>query len=551
MANYQPFLIADFRIAKSIGREPWLSPQNAFSTIENMRVNKGVLEKRLGFSPYATMKHGNVAQSNTSITGIQTYLKNGMPSLLIMDTARVNRYNPVDQTMTDVSSDLGTPADIFNGSASDFFHFLNWRGVGYMVNNVDQIYQWSGPGNAVVPFNIQINSDSKANHIDTCQFMFVIDDRMVLLGPTEFGEWFPQRMRFSPVLQTDFTQPGSGTDEAETQERISAAGIIGKTVYAFFEGPSGGSLWRIRRTGDSDIPLEWERITPTEGSRSPYSGIEFKDGLVAVGLSNINFYDGFKINAIDLPHGRDILTEFNDALVKSIYGHNQKERDQRHLLFTMADASSSSMDRILDYNILENNFTVHKSEQSFFVNVMGGFNDQKVPTMSELDDVVASDGALVSAITVDSRAVLGSPSPFTLIGCRNSQVYKWNSGEFDGTNDDDGKIAINAQSSRWNPFTKNGRKVACEKIGFLVDNDENASFLVSVFKDTSSVAYKTKIISCDSPNDNVDKFWTYIFCDGEVGDFHKIGITHTEKGNTPKIHAFMPFFKSAGRLDLG
>lgn len=548
---YQPFLIADFRVAKSIGRKPWLSPQNAFPTIENMRVNKGVLEKRLGFSPYATMKHGNTAQTNTSITGIHTYLKNGMPSLLIMDTARVNRYNPVDQTMTDVSSDLTTPVDIFNGSASDFFHFLNWRGVGYMVNNVDQIHQWSGPGNPVVPFNIQINSDSKANHIDTCQFIFVIDDRMVLLGPTEFGKWFPQRLRFGGVLQTDFTVAGGGTDEAETQERISAAGIIGKTVYAFFEGPSGGSLWRIRRTGDSDIPLEWERITTTEGSRSPYSGIEFKDGLVAIGLSNIIFYDGFKINAIDLPHGRDILTEFNDSLVKSIYGHNQKERDQRHLLFTMAAASSLSMDRMLDYNILENNFTTHKSEQSFFLNVIGGFNDQKVPVMSELDDVVASDGALVSQITVDSRAVLGSPSPFTLIGCRNSQVYKWNDGEFDGTNDNNGKIVINVQSSRWNPFTKNGHKVACEKIGFLVDNDEDASFLVSVFKNTSSVVYKTKTISCDSPDDNVDKFWTYIFCDGEIGDFHRISITHTEKGNTPKIHAFMPFFASAGRLDLG
>ncbi len=547
---YRPFLIQDFKTAKSIGKEPWISPVDAFPTLENMVVNQGVLEKRLGFSLLGQMKHGAVAQTATSIVGIHSYLKNGMPALLVMDTARANFFNPIDSTMTDVSSDLDTPIDIFNGSASDFFSFVNWQGVGYMVNNVDQIHQWTGRGNAVVPFNIQINSDSKANHIDTCQFIFIIDDRMVLLGTVEFGQWFPQRLRFGGVLQTDFTAAGGGTDEAETEERISAAGIIGKTVYAFFEGPAGGSLWRIRRTGNTDIPLEWERLKKTEGSRSPYSGIEFNDGLVAVGLSNILFYDGFQISNLDMPNNRGILSEFNDSLIKSVKGHNQRERDSRHLLFTMADSDSSSMDRILDYNVFDNNFTIHKSAQSFFVNTIGGFNGQKVPNMSELDDVVTFDGDIVSNITVDSRAVLGSPSPFTIIGCRNSRIYKWGDGEFDGTDDANGVIAINAKSSRWNPFSKEGRKVACEKIGFLVDNDANASFLVSMFKNTSSAAYKTKTISCDSPDDNVDKFWVWIFCDGEIGDFHSLSITHSERGNTPKIHAFEPWFSPAGRLDL-
>ncbi len=552
---YQPFLISNLKTAKSIGLEPWLLPEDAFETLENMIVNKGVLEKRLGFSTFATMKHGDTVQTATSITGICTYLKKGMPELLIMDskgsagsyTGRCNLYNAVDGIMTDISSDLDTPANIFTGSPSDFIHFLNWRGVGYMTNNVNQIHKWEGRGNAVVPFNIQIDSDDdKTNHIDTCQFIFVIDDRMVLIAPTELGTWYPQRLRYGPVLQTNFLKPGGGTDEAETQERICAAGMIGKTVYAFFQGPEGGSLWRIRRTGNTDIPLEWERITKTEGSRSPYSGIEFNDGLVAVGLSNILFYDGFKIKRLELPHGRDILTEFNDAYIRSVFGYNQKEQSQRHLLFTFADSDSSSIDRILDYNIMENNWTVHKSEQSFFVNCIGGFNGQKVPGMDELDDVVASDGALVSAITVDSRAILGTPKPFTLIGCRNSQVYKWNDGEYDGTDDDNGKIAINALSSRLNPFAKYGRKVACEKIGFLVDNDSNASFLVSMYKNTSTTAYTTKTISCDGSN---DKFWVWIFCNGEIGNFHRLGISHTDKGNTPKIHAFLPHFEQAGRLD--
>lgn len=614
MPPYKPFLIAGLKTAKSIGLEPWQSPQDAFPTIENAFVNKGVLEKRGGFSPFATMKHGAVVQTATSIVGIKSYLDRGMPSLLVMDTTRANYYNAVDGTMTDVSSNLATPADIFTGSASDFFSFLNWRGVAYMVNNVNQVYQWTGLGSAVVPFNIQISStDSKANHIDTCQYVFVIDDRMVLLGTVELGEWFPQRLRYGPVLQTDFTQAGGGTDDAETQQRISAAGMIGKTVYAFFEGVDGdgsknGSLWRIRRTGDSDVPLEWERVTTTEGSPAPYSGIEFKDGLVAVGTSDILFTEGSLINPIQFLGGervRDILTEFNNAKIRSVYGYKQKEIDQNHLLFTFADAAGTAMNRILDYNIPENNWTIHKSAQSFFVNVISGFNGQKVPTMVELDDVFTSDGDVVSNMTVDSRAVLGSPSPFTLIGCRNSQVYKWNDGEFDGTDDANGNINFNVLSARFNPFNKNGRKVACEKIGFFVDNDANASFLASVFKNTKSLSviigsdlneykcilthtssaatrpvtgsdfatfweatgntgaaetwvtstiysspYRTKVISCDAADDTVDKFWVWIFCDGEVGDFHRIQISHTERNNSPKIHALMPFFAEAGRLDL-
>ena len=180
---YQPFLIAGLKTAKSIGLEPWLSPQDAFPTIENAFVNKGVLEKRGGFSQFAQMKHGTVAQTTTSITGIHSYLKNGLPSLLIMDTARANSYNAVTGAMTDVSSDLDTPTDIFTGTASDFFSFLNLKGTAYMVNNVNQIHSWAGINNAVIPFDIQINTtDDKDNHVDTCQYIFNIDDRMVLLG---------------------------------------------------------------------------------------------------------------------------------------------------------------------------------------------------------------------------------------------------------------------------------------------------------------------------------------------------------------------------------
>ena len=166
--------------------------------------------------------------------------------------------------------------------------------------------------------------------------------------------------------------------------------------------------------------------------------------------------------------------------------------------------------------------------------------------MTDVDIALGlTDGALANEITIDSRAVLGDPSPFTLIGCRNSQVYKWNDGEFDGTNNDSGKIEIKELSSRLNPFVKQGQKAALEKVEIYLDNDNSASFTASLFKNTSSTAYKTKVISADLSN---DKDFVTIFADGEIGKFHRLQIAHTERNNTPKIHAFIFYFEPAGRL---
>ena len=554
--SYQPFLISGFKTAKSIGKEAWLSPPDAFRVLENMIVNKEVLEKRLGFSLFAQMKHGAVAQTTSAITGIHTFLDKSMPCLLIMDskegvgdgvyTGRCNFYNPVDGSMTDISSNLGAPVDIFTGSPYDYFSFINWQGVGYMVNNVNQIHKWEGRGNAVVPFDIKIDADDPlANQINTCRFMFIKDDRILLLDTVEFGDWRQNRCRYSPVLQTDFSAPGGGHVDAPIQERICTAGYIGKNIAVFTQGGDSGTLWLIKSTGNADIPFKWDRMTTTELVRSPYSGVELKDGLAAVGATNIVFYDGFKIKDLDIPHIRDVLDEFNDVFIRSVFGYRQV--NERHLLFTFAETGFSNVNRILDYNIDENNWTKHKSEQSFFINCIGGSTGQKVPTGAEYAAVVAADLALISDMTLDARTVYGTPKPFSLVGCRNSRVYKWLDGEYDGTNDANGEIAIKAESIDLNPFVDKGLKVACEKIGFLVDNDSSASFFVSVHKSTAPAPYKSKEISCDGSG---AKFWAWIYCDGEIGNFHNFNISHKERGNTPKIHAMMPFFEPAGRLDL-
>ena len=193
-SGYEPFLIAPFSTGKSIGMEPWLTPIDAFPTLQNARVNKGVLEKRQGYQLFATMLHDSTPQTTTYIVGIHTYLNDGLPQLLVFDEDRVNRYNPVDSSMDDITGG----SDIFTGDPNDFVSFANWLGKGYMVNNVNQIYQYTGSGDVAV-LNLKIDADDpETNQIDTCRHIFIKNDRMVLLDVVEFGDWLPQRCRYSP-----------------------------------------------------------------------------------------------------------------------------------------------------------------------------------------------------------------------------------------------------------------------------------------------------------------------------------------------------------------
>ena len=674
--DYQPFLIAPFQTGKSIGMEPWLGPKDAFNTLINARTNKGVLEKRQGYQLFATMKHGTTAQTDTAIMGIKTYINNGMPQLLIFDTTNVNRYNPVDASMTDItgaSAWLGvnsnnyysasydpysylwsaldgttawvsvgdakwgildlkesrlvsqvrgrsntsadpTDVDIFvsddptvwgtavvegittwqdtdvwitidttdkigryvkilvnevesdnplvmgsgsytildvyyegnslSGSDDDYFSFCNWFGIGYFTNNVDQIYQYNGSGE-ISRFNVKVNTSGERNHIQTCRYIFVKNDRLLLLDVVEHGNWMPQRCRYSPVLSTDFAAAGAGYFDAPTEERIVSAGWVGPDIVVFFQGLNTGSLWRIRTTGNSDLPLKWEKISSTLSSRAPYSTVEFNDGVAVIGLNNIIFYDGFKTSYLDLDKVRDIVDDFDQTKLKYSTALNVVE--DQHVYFTYTTSGEDYPDRILDYNILEQTWAVMKYD----VHCLGTFDNQEVPTWANADlSYTGADAALMSAMTLDSRAVLGDPFPFTLMGTRESTVYKMNTGDYDGTDDAAGTIDIDIRSARWNPYVQDNQKVRLGKISFLVDNDENASATISFYKDMRSTAWTTKTLSCDSDDDDCDKFWTTLYTDGEEGDFHSIKISHDARNNRPRIHAIMPFFAPGGELGL-
>ena len=326
-------------------------------------------------------------------------------------------------------------------------------------------------------------------------------------------------------------------------ERISSAGWVGKDIIVFFQGLYSGSIWKLRTTGDSDLPFRWEKVVNTDTSLAPYSAVMFNEGIAVIGLNNILFYDGFKVTYLDLQKVRDIVDGFDTSYIRSSTAHNVIQ--DQHIFFTYVASGSTLPDRVLDYNVLERSWSVYTVDAHCF----GTFDDQAVPIWSETDDIYSANGALMSAMTLDSREILNSPFPFTLMGTRTGKVYKFQTGDYDGTNDANGKIAIDIRSSRWNPFVKENKEALFGRCSFLVDNDATASATVSFYKNTRSTAWTTRTLTCyDSTDTGADKIWVSLSANGERANFHRIKISHDERNNRPRIHAIMLTMKRGGDL---
>lgn len=95
MAEHEPFPIADFKAGQFSGKEPWLSPSNAFETLTDGRVYRGRLEKRRGYSRLSELGSagatingsGTGANSNATYLFTHSVTSDGLFTNLIPETA--------------------------------------------------------------------------------------------------------------------------------------------------------------------------------------------------------------------------------------------------------------------------------------------------------------------------------------------------------------------------------------------------------------------------------------------------------------------------------
>ena len=514
MPAYTPFEISDFKTGYFTGLEPWKAPADAFPTLLDARVEKGVLEKRHGYKELADTGAGY------PIMGIAGTVQDGHPHYLVCDTKRVYLFRPYAETLTDL-----VESDVFSGTNRDYFWFDTWADKCFFSNG-KQLYYYDAAADTTAALSTEGDVA-----IAGAKMIFHYHGRLIFVMPNVSPKWYPRRMYYTNVNTT--TVDSSNYVNGDFADMPMTGCYIGNEPYIFCRE---GTVLRIRYTQNSDTPFTFETVTSDYPVLGPFPAPTFQDGAWIVGGSRVMRFDRYEMKILD--HAvRDIVDEIE--LTKSWWLSAAVRKDKNLLYMTYTNADSSTPDRIVEYSYDEGNFAIARIAAS----VLHGTTGHIVPSWEDLETVLGGTAAMEASSEKD---VIHHPDygAMMLMGGLTGKVHLLDYGD-----DDDGSdIDMEVWTAAFNPFAKQGRKVKFGKLRMLVDSDSTASFTVGFYKDLSSTAYKTTTADCTGSG---DQHWITLHPDGEVGNFHRISFTNSASDNRPRIHAMILEMAPAGKLDTG
>jgi hypothetical protein len=602
MPEYKPYLIGNMKTGLELDLEPWLLPQDAFTTLTNMYVRRGKLIKRLGYTQFdrfvnavadeaigssgstnytGTLANipiragdlsftdgtltitddgdgtlsGDVGDASTinyttgdyditfsgsttgavtadydfypgnQIMGLTRYVTStGIDDLIGFDTRRSAKYDTVNSKF----EDLGT-ADAWSGGADDFFSAWNWRDRLFAVNNVDQMQVYDGSSFTELTMDID---DDTSNDVDTCLLVLAHKERLIVFRTTEDGVVYPARARWcAPGDYTDWVDADSGGQggyvDAPTSHWIMSAGFIDDDIVVFFNA----STWRLRYTGNYELPFRWERVSQDSGSNSTFSTISHANKLLTMGLTSILATDNLDVVSIDekIPDMALDIDQSNFDLIQSI-----EVADNDQIFMSYPEIGQTVNNKTLCLNYQDKNWSVYDYGFSCF----GYHVADNDLTWDEID--LTWDE--IEASWDDRTSQAGFPT--VIAGDTSGYIWHLNYSSADNGN----AIAMEALSSRWNPMIDQGMKARLGYIDFMVDRDPDISFTVSFYVDHKTTPAVERTFTCDTDAESdEEKIVKRVFYGG-ISKFHRIKISHTASGQTPVIHYICPYFKSAGKI---
>lgn len=435
--------------------------------------------------------------------------------------------------------------EALTGDNTNFFWSENWDHDGasdttYIVNNKDPIQIYNGTH--LRQLSIDIGTDAAragVNDVNSCLLIIIFKERVILFSTNENGTDYFQRARWSGIKQP-FSWPTANFKDAPTSDIIKSVDFIGEELYVWFER----SVWRFTWTGDSTNPFEWERVSDTEGSVAQMSLVTQDDRQFAVGAARIQLSDGRDVVAADSLIPDFVLDWTQDSLP---FSNSLLLDEEKHILMTYAsnDATSNAADQPDDGNVYPDRAVVINFEDNNFatyglpIHTMGFSNVESDLTWNDVTDAWEDIDYAWNAIENKSGF------PVTLMGNHLGKIFQLNS----AGSDDTSAIEFEADSGRWNPYTKRGHKAKLGYILFLCDVDATASFDVLSYINTDTTEFQTKTITCTAVRGSDDKAW-YRVDVMATADFHRIKITNNASSNRPRIHAIVPHFQEVnGRLN--
>lgn len=520
--SYKPYYIESLKHGWEPGQEPRLI--KGFSTLTNARVENGKLIKRPGYTLKAT-----TGQSNP-IVGMGKSYNQGSCQLLVADTKRLYAFEPVQSTLTELTS-----GDTFTGADWQYFQFASWQNRTYMTNFSDGLYVYYD--------TTTVSEVDTGIDIDRAQHLFVWKNRMFLINTVENGAWYPTRMRWSDVLQAQVTPatvnfPAANYIDGEFQGTDDVPMIV-----RFFRGVP------YVFCKEFVLPVESSRVNSSlfiygapidrYGSVTQHFGVVTKEGILVLDKRNLVIFDGYRGKYVDLPQLRDLTDTFDNRKWHCINGTYSGESDYVYMLH--AEDGQDVPNKVLEWNILDNTF----SSAGIALNYIYGFNGFYQPNWlvapHVFDDDYAADGS-TDATNLDLTNEFQFRTTPTTFGCdRSGNVFDLNS----GTSFNNGNITVSIVSSEFNPFLDKGLTCSLGMLEFLVDTDSNASYTLDVYKDKSTTAFYTTTLSCSGTGTD---HWVTVKIDGELGDSFRFKLSHAAKANSPVIHAIRAWMSEGGSI---
>lgn len=602
MGEYKPYLIAPIKHGKEEGMEPWLLPKDAFSTLKNCYINKGVLQKRLGYTEFNRFVHA-VADEAIGASGSANY-----SGTLANYPIRAGDLSITDGTSTiDDDGDgtmSGDGAGTINYTTGDYD--VTFSGATTDAVTADYDYY---PGNAIVGIeNFYTNSGSQDLMIWDTKRMCKYDETYAKLEDVLGTDvWTGDETSF---VWTENWQDRlfitNGHDEIQSWDGSTISGLNTDIdddasndvdtcllLFAYKErlvmlrttedGTTYPQRARWCKAGDPD---DW--VDSDSGGQGGYVDAPTLDWIIAAEFIGDDLIVWFERSIWKLRYTADSdlpfrwekvvntdgsyatfsAVSFSDEIISvgptsllATDGLDAYAIDDKIPNFVL-DIDPSKFEYV--YSIVleelgqvlisypsagassaDHILALNYEEDSFSTydlafHCFGYYSEAGNYT---IDGHPLGDKPLDSLeFSFDDRTQLAG-YPITLAGDTSGRIWQLNSTGAD----DDSPIELEIITGRWNPFVGDGMKARFGFIDILVKRDPNISFYVDFYTDQNSTAHMTETVTCDGVSGNEEKVWKRVFV-GLIGSFHRVRIRHTASAQTLKIYALMPWFKPAGKL---
>lgn len=421
-------------------------------TTFNLLTTAGANVNTTGFGAYGGGGTLSLFPGN-SIVGLASYVtSSGVKQLIAFDTRRAAQYTKSLQAFTPIGT-----ADVFTGTASDFFHWVNYRTSGtstspllYVTNNVDQVYTYDGTNLAALTITI----NGSGHTVTRCRFLFTLRQRLILLSTLENGSSFLQRARWcqadNPTSWRDDVPGQGGYVDCPTTEQIVAADALQDAIVVYFTN----SVWTLRPTTDPALPFRWDRVNSHRFTKAPYGAIGYDSVVLGIGDPGIYASNTREVTRIDqkIP---DFVNRVDHSNFSKIYAARNQKLDQGWWLYPSGATTSS--DKALIYNDQGASWSIYDMPMNCLGNAQTGldpvWSDYDGSTLPELLWEQFNDETWIGlAFQEDVQIFVG--------GDISGNIFELNA---DG---DDNGAAINfvLQTASLNPYKSQGSRA---RLGYI------------------------------------------------------------------------------------